>query len=342
MKNTLRLGFLALLMAGQACAADIHGAGSSFAAPLYEAWIFGSHNSERIEYQPVGSGEGIRRIAAKQVDFGASDAPLTVNEQESKGLVQFPAAVAALVPVVNLPGVYAGELKLSGEVLVGIYNGQIGKWSDSRIAELNPGMKLPSTSITVLHRDDESGSTYVFTDYLSKVSEAWGSKVGQGLTVKWPEGAGVKGGKGMVDAVKAKQGAIGYVEYAVAVNNHLTYTQMKNKDGVNVRPLPENVLAAIPGGQWNAERGFAGATLTNSAGPKSWPITSATFLLLPRVTNSPSNTQHVMRFADWGYRHGEIVAAGNGFISLPKSVVEQVHVQWQSIHDALGLPVYSR
>jgi phosphate transport system substrate-binding protein len=342
MKRSILLGLLALVMGGQAMAADIKGAGSSFAAPLYEAWIFSSHNVDRIEYQGVGSGEGIKRAAAKTVDFGASDAPLSAAELDAKGLLQFPTAVAALVPVVNLPGVYSGQLNLSGEVLAGIYSGTITKWNDPKIAELNPLIKFPAKAIVALHREDESGSSYVLTDYLSKVSPDWKAKVGQGLSVKWPAGSGVKGGKAMMEAVKAKEGAIGYVEYALAVSKNLTYTRMKNSDGTFVKPTTDSVQAAMDKAQWNATSGFAGASLTNSAGSLSWPLTSATFVLLPKVTHNASNTQQVMAMMDWGFRHGFIVSKGLGFVPVPKSLHEQIHSNWTSVRDALGLQVYGK
>lgn len=342
MKRSILMGLLALAVSGQVKAIDIHGAGSSFAAPLYEAWINGSHNSERIDYQAVGSGEGIKRAAAKSVEFGASDAPLTAAELESKALLQFPAAVSAIVPVVNLPGMFAGQLKLSGDVLVGIYSGSITKWNDSRIAELNPQMKLPSKNIIVLHRDDESGSTYVFTNYLSKVNGDWKSKFGQGLVVKWPTGTGVKGGKGLVEAVKAQEGTIGYTEYSAAVAAHLAYVSMKNAEGQFVKPLPANIQAATGGAQWNATSGFSEASLTNAAGAKSWPLATATFVLLPKVVNNVTYTQQVLRMVDWGYRFGDVVGGGLGFVSVPKTVVEQIHTNWQTLRDGLGLPVYSK
>lgn len=342
MKRSILLGLLAWAMGGQAMAADIHGAGSSFAAPLYEAWIFGSHNTERIDYQAVGSGEGIKQATAKSVDFGASDAPLTAAELESKGLVQFPSAAAALVPVVNLPGVYAGQLKLSGEVLAGIYGGKITKWSDARIADLNPLLKLPSQSIIVVHREDESGSTYVFTNYLSKVSADWKSGVGQGLTVKWPTGVAVKGGKGMVEAVKSKDGAIGYAEYSTSVTHHLVYASLKNAEGAFVKPLPENIEAALAGAQWNGATGFGEASATNSPGPKSWPLAAPTFVLVPKVVKSLANTQQVLRMMNWGYRYGHVTGGGLGFVSVPKSVVEQVHANWQVLRDGQGVPVYGK
>jgi phosphate transport system substrate-binding protein len=342
MKRSILLGLLAFAVGGQAMAADIHGAGSSFAAPLYEAWIFGSHNTERIDYKAVGSGEGIKQVTAKTVDFGASDAPLTAAELESKGLLQFPSAAAALVPVVNIPGIYAGQLKLSGDVLAGIYSGAITKWSDSRIADLNPLLKLPSKSIIVLHREDESGSTYVFTNYLSKISADWKSSVGQGLTVKWPTGVAVKGGKALAEAVKSKEGAIGYIEYSSSVNSHLVYASLKNAEGQFVKPLPENIEAALVSAQWNGATGFSDASATNAPGPKSWPLTTATFVLVPKVVKSAGNTQQVLRMMDWGFRYGHVTGGGLGFVAVPKTVVEQVHTNWQSLHDALGLPVYGK
>lgn len=342
MKRSILMGLLLWAVGGQALAADIHGAGSSFAAPLYEAWIFGSHNTEHIEFKAVGSGEGIKQVTAKAVDFGASDAPLTAAELESKGLVQFPVAAAALVPVVNLPGIYAGQLKLSGEVLAGIYGGKITKWSDARITELNPQLKLPSKAIIVVHREDESGSTYAFTNYLSKVSTDWKSSVGQGLTVKWPTGVAVRGGKGVAEAVKSKEGAIGYAEYSSSISNHLVYVSLKNSEGAFVKPLPENIEAALLGAQWNAGTGFSEASATNAPGPKSWPLTTPTFVLIPKVVKSLGNTQQVLHMMNWGYRYGHVTGGGLGFVSIPKSVVEQVHANWQVLRDGQGVPVYGK
>lgn len=342
MKRSILLGLLALVMGGQAWAADIKGAGSSFAAPLYEAWIFSSHNLDRIEYQGVGSGEGIKRVAAKAVDFGASDAPLTSAELDAKGLLQFPVGAAALVPVVNLPGVHTGQLNLSGEVLAGIYSGTIVKWNDPKIVELNPLLRLPAKPIAVLYREDNSGSTYVLTDYLSKVNADWKARVGKGLSVKWPAGTAVKGGKAMVEAVKAKDGAIGYTEYHLAVSKNVPYVRMQNKDGVFVKPMPENVAAAMEKAQWNATAGFVDASLSDSPGVQSWPLTAATFALVPKVVNNASNAQQVFGMMDWGYRHGHIVTKGLGFVAVPKSLLEQIHMNWQSVRDALGLQVYGK
>lgn len=342
MKHSILMGLLALAVSGQAIAIDIHGAGSSFAAPLYEAWIFGSHNTERIDYKAVGSGEGIKQAAAKSVDFGASDAPLSAAELESKGLLQFPSAAAALVPVVNIPGVYAGQLKLSGDVLAAIYTGVITKWSDPRITTLNPQLNLPSKAIIVVHREDESGSTYVFTNYLSKVSADWKSNVGQGLTVKWPVGVPVKGGKALAEAVKSKEGAIGYIEYSNSVSNHLVYATLKNAEDVYVKPLPENIEAALASAQWNGASGFSDASATNSPGLKSWPLTAPTFVLIPKAVKSAGNTQQVLRMFDWGFRYGYVTGGGLGFVSVPKTVVEQVHANWQALRDGLGLQVYGK
>ncbi|MBI5919619.1 MAG: phosphate ABC transporter substrate-binding protein PstS [Nitrosomonadales bacterium] len=342
MKRSMLFGLLSLALSGPAVAVDIHGAGSSFAAPLYEAWFIGSHNQDTIDYAPVGSGEGIKRVTAKTVDFGASDAPLTAAELESKGLLQFPTATSALVPFFNIPGVYAGQLVLTGPILVEIYNGTLTKWNDAKITALNPSVKLPNLSITVVHRSDDSGSSYAFTDYLSQVSADWKSQVGRGLNVKWPTGTAAKGGKGMITAVATAPGAIGYIEYSSAVENKLNYALLKNRDGAVAKPLPENVTAAAAAGQMNSSNGFAEASLANSPGVKSWPLTTATFVLLPKTATNTANAKRVLKFLDWGFRYSDIVSGGLGFVALPKALVEQIHANWGVLQDEAGTPLYTK
>lgn len=314
------------------------GAGASFPAPLYAKWAADYHKATgaKINYQSVGSSAGIKQIDAKTVDFGASDAPLTDEELAKKGLVQFPTVVGGVIPVVNIAGVKPGELRLSGPVLGDIFLGKIAKWNDPAIAALNPGVKLPDATIAPVRRADGSGTTNAFTNYLSQVSPEWKSKVGEGTAVNWPTGAGGKGNEGVAAFVGRLPNSIGYVEYAYVKQNKMTYVQMQNAAGKFVSPGDDNFKAAAAGADW--ARSFY-QVLNNKLGDASWPITTATYILMHKNQDKPVQAATVLKFFEWAYKTGDKTADDLDYVPMPDSVKNLIYKAWGDIRDGAGKPV---
>ncbi|MDT8836256.1 phosphate ABC transporter substrate-binding protein PstS [Paraburkholderia fungorum] len=334
--QTVFAGVAGALFAIAAQAADITGAGSTFAAPIYTKWAdaYQKSGGGKVNYQGIGSSGGIKQIEAKTVDFAGSDAPLKDDELAKAGLFQFPTVVGGVVPAVNVPGVKAGELTLSGEVLGDIYLGKIKKWNDPAIAALNPKLKLPDTDIAVVRRADGSGTTFIWTNYLSKVNADWKAKVGEGATVSWPTGTGGKGNDGVAAFVQRLPGAIGYVEWAYAKQNHMTYVAMKNSTGAVVEPKTETFKAAAAGADWS--KSFY-QILTNEPGKDAWPIVGATFVLLHTAQDKPAQGTETLKFFDWAFKNGTQAANDLDYISLPDSVTAEIRSQWKSkVKDASG------
>jgi len=332
----------ATLAVSTAHAADMTGAGATFPAPVYSKWAesYKAATGNGLNYQPIGSGGGIKQIKAKTVDFGASDMPLKAEELDADGLVQFPTVMGGVVPVFNLEGIQAGQLKLTGDVLAGIYLGKITKWNAAEIAALNPGVKLPGDEITVVHRADGSGTSFLFTDYLSKTNAEFKTTVGAGTAVKWPAGMGGKGNEGVAANVSRIKGAIGYVEYAYAKKNKMEYAQLKNHDGQFVEPTEDNFKAAAAGAEWAKTPGF-GVVLTDQAGKTSWPITGATFILMHKVEANPANAKEVLKFFEWSYKNGNASAVELDYVPLPAPVVKLVQDSWKAnIKDSAGKAVW--
>ncbi len=324
------------LGASLAQAADITGAGSTFAAPIYTKWAdaYQKAGGGKVNYQGIGSSGGIKQIVAKTVDFAGSDAPLKDDELAKDGLFQFPTVVGGVVPVINVPGVKAGEITLSGDVLGDIYLGKIKKWNDPAIAALNPKAKLPDTDIAVVRRADGSGTSFIWTNYLSKVNAEWKSKVGEGSTVNWPTGTGGKGNDGVAAFVQRLPGAIGYVEWAYAKQNHMTYVDMKNSSGAVVEPKTETFKAAAAGADWS--KSFY-QILTNEPGTNAWPIVGATFVLLHTTQEKGPQGAETLKFFDWAFKNGGQAANDLDYISLPESVVSEIKTQWKAkVKDASG------
>ncbi len=330
---TTVLGAVALLSAGAhaGSVSSITGAGSSFAYPLYSAWAdrYSKDTGIELNYQSIGSGGGIRQIEAGTVDFGASDAPLTIAQLKQHGLVQFPTAMGGVIPTMNVPGVKPGQMVLSGPVLADIFLGNITKWNDSAIKKLNPGLDLPDLHITVVHRSDGSGTTFIFTDYLSKVSPEWKSKLGVGKAVDWPSSGNIggKGNEGVAAYVNRIKGAIGYNEYAYVTQNHMNYADMINDAGRRVAPTAKNFAAAAANADWAKAPGYY-LMLTNQPGAKSWPITGATFVLVHAKPKHPAQVRAVLKFFEWGFKHGESIADGLDYIPMPSSVVKLINMTW--------------
>ena len=337
--QTVFAGVAGALFAIAAQAADITGAGSTFAAPIYTKWAdaYQKSGGGKVNYQGIGSSGGIKQIEAKTVDFAGSDAPLKDDELAKAGLFQFPTVVGGVVPAVNVPGVKAGELTLSGEVLGDIYLGKIKKWNDPAIAALNPKLKLPDTDIAVVRRADGSGTTFIWTNYLSKVNADWKAKVGEGATVSWPTGTGGKGNDGVAAFVQRLPGAIGYVEWAYAKQNHMTYVAMKNSTGAVVEPKTETFKAAAAGADWS--KSFY-QILTNEPGKDAWPIVGATFVLLHTAQDKPAQGTETLKFFDWAFKNGTQAANDLDYISLPDSVTAEIRTQWKAkVKDAAGKPI---
>ncbi|WP_423396506.1 phosphate ABC transporter substrate-binding protein PstS [Burkholderia sp. LMG 21824] len=324
------------LVAISAHAADITGAGSTFAAPIYAKWAdaYKKSGGGKVNYQGIGSSGGLKQINAKTVDFAGSDAPLKDDELAKDGLFQFPTVVGGVVPVVNVPGVKSGELTLSGPVLGDIYLGKIKKWNDPAIVALNPKVKLPDADIAVVRRADGSGTSFIWTNYLSKVNGEWKSKVGEGTTVNWPTGTGGKGNDGVAAFVQRLPGAIGYVEWAYAKKNGMVYTALKNSTGTVVEPKTETFKAAAAGANWS--KSFY-QILTNEPGKDAWPIVGATFVLLYAKQDKPEQGKETLKFFDWAFRNGNQAATDLDYISLPDPVVSEIRKQWKAkIKDVTG------
>lgn len=348
MKKLLKGAVLGCLVMGSASAlADtvINGAGATFPYPVYAKWAEKYHKETgvKLNYQAIGSGGGIKQIVAKTVDFGASDAPLSKDRLDKEGLVQFPAVMGSIVPVVNLDGIKPGEMKLSGALLADIYLGKVKYWDSPAIAKLNAGLKLPHRPIYAVHRSDGSGTTYNFTDYLNRVSPMWKEKVGMGKEVAWPREAhqlGGKGNAGVANFVKRTRGAIGYVEFAYAKTNNLTYTQMQNKAGKFVEPTMAAFQAAAANADWAHAPGFK-LILNDQPGDASWPMTAATFILMHKSQAKPEVAKQVLDFFAWSYAHGDKMASDLEYVPMPNSVVDMVETMWKKdIKSTDGAPVY--
>ncbi|MDD0809084.1 phosphate ABC transporter substrate-binding protein PstS [Curvibacter sp. RS43] len=327
-------GAAATLLAPAAMAQqEATGAGASFPAPLYSKWAadYNKSTGVKINYQSVGSGAGIRQIEAKTVDFGASDAPLTDDDLKAKGLVQFPTVIGGVVPVINIKGLTPGQMKLTGPVLADIYLGKITQWSDAAIKNLNPGLALPDTPIAVVRRADGSGTSFIFTNYLSKVSPEWKTKVGEGTAVNWPTGAGGKGNEGVAAFLGRLPDSIGYVEYAYVKQNKLNYVQLQNASGAYVAPDDLTFKAAAAGATWS--KSFY-QILTNQAGKEAWPITGATFILMQKKQDKPAQAATALKFFDWAYKSGDKTATDLDYVPMPDSVKDIILKSWADIRDA--------
>jgi phosphate transport system substrate-binding protein len=330
---------LALLSVPMAHAADITGAGSTFAAPIYTKWAdaYQKSGGGKVNYQGIGSSGGVKQIVAKTVDFAGSDAPMKDDELAKEGLFQFPTVVGGVVPAINVPGVKAGELVLSGQVLGDIYLGKIKKWNDPAIVALNPKLKLPDLDIAVVRRADGSGTSFIWTNYLSKVNADWKAKVGEGATVNWPTGTGGKGNDGVAAFVQRLPGAIGYVEWAYAKQNHMIYTALTNSSGAVVEPKTETFKAAAAGADWS--KSFY-QILTNEPGKDAWPVVGATFVLLHTAQDKPAQGTETLKFFDWAFKNGTQAANDLDYISLPDSVVSEIKAQWKvKVKDTSGKSV---
>jgi phosphate transport system substrate-binding protein len=326
--TALALGLAGFSVAGQA--QQITGAGSTFAAPIYAKWGDASSATTKVtlNYQAIGSGAGINQINNRTVDFGASDMPVAADQLAAHKLMQFPTVVGGIDIIVNLPGVKPNELKLTGAVLADIYLGKITKWNDKEIAAINPGLKLPSLAIASVHRADGSGTTFVFTDYLSMQSPEWKDKIGASTSVSWPVGAGAKGSDGVAGTVRQIPGGIGYDESAYVEQNHLTTALMKNKAGKFVAPTMVAFEASAASADWSKVQNFA-IDLNDQPGEASWPIESATFVLLPTDPKDVAQSGAVKKFFDWGFSHGSDIAKGLLYIPLPASVQNAIRTEWQ-------------
>jgi phosphate transport system substrate-binding protein len=347
MKTTAFLSGLAataaLAFGMTAHAADITGAGATFPYPIYAKWAdaYKKQTGIGMNYQSIGSGGGIAQIKAKTVDFGASDAPLKPEDLQAAGLMQFPAIIGGIVPVVNIEGVAPGAMKLTGPVLADIYLGKIKSWNDKAITDLNPGLKLANEPITVVRRSDGSGTTFNFTDYLSKVSDDWKTKVGSATAVSWPEGVGGKGNEGVAAYVQRIKGSIGYVEYAYAKRNNMAYALVRNKDGQYPKPDNATFQAAAAYADWAKAPGFY-QIITNSPGKDSWPIAATSFILLHTTQAKPENAREVMKFFAWSFTSGDKMAEELDYVPIPDSLVKQIDAAWKSqVKDAAGKPVWN-
>ena len=333
------LPVLLLSAAGAAFAQDVTGAGATFPAPVYAKWAdaYNKLTGARINYQSVGSGAGIRQIKAKTVDFGASDMPLKDDELAKEGLVQFPTVIGGVVPVINVKGIAPGQLKLTGAVLGDIFLGKIVKWNDTALTALNPGVALPDAAISVVRRADGSGTSFIFTNYLSKVNPEWKTKVGEGTAVNWPTGAGGKGNEGVSAFVQRLPNSIGYVEYAYAKQNKMTYVLLKNSAGTFATPDDENFKSAAAGADW--AKSFY-QILTEQPGKDTWPISGATFILMFKSQEKPATATSALKFFDWAYTSGDKMASELEYVPLPDSLKALVRKQWaDNLKDAAGKPV---
>ena len=330
------------LLFGTVCSAaaqDMTGAGATFPAPVYAKWADAYHKATgaRLNYQSIGSGAGIQQIRAKTVDFGASDMPLGDEELAKENLVQFPMVIGGVVPVVNIKGIAPGQIRLTGQVLGDIYLGKITKWNAPALTSLNPGVALPDAAISPVRRADGSGTTFIFTNYLSKVNADWKSRVGEGTAVNWPTGAGGKGNEGVAAFVQRLPNSIGYVEYAYAKQNKMTHTLLRNREGVFVPPDADNFKAAAAAADWS--KTFH-QVLTEQAGKDAWPISGATFILMHRSQDKPATATQVLKFFDWAFANGDKMADELEYVPLPATVKELVRKTWvTTIKDGAGRPI---
>ncbi|WP_206098345.1 phosphate ABC transporter substrate-binding protein PstS [Oleiagrimonas sp. MCCC 1A03011] len=321
----------ATLFSAAAGATDVTGAGSSFVYPVLSKWsaTYAEKTGNHINYQSIGSGGGIAQIKAGTVDFGASDKPLDESDLNAHGLGQFPIVVGGIVPALNVPGIKTGQLVLDGPTLAKIFLGKIKTWNDPAIAKLNPGVKLPSMRINVVHRSDGSGTSFNFTNFLSKVSPTWKSEVGEGTAVKWPTGIGGKGNEGVSAYVGQLKGSIGYVEYAYALKNHINYALMKNAAGKTVKPDSETFSAAAATADWSHAKDFH-LIMTNAPGANAWPITATTWAIMYKKPKNAANTKVVFDFFKWSYEHGQKQAESLDYVPLPDSLVKRIENYWNT------------
>ena len=336
-------GVIAAAAIAPALAVDISGAGATFPYPIYAKWAdaYKKETGAGLNYQSIGSGGGIKQIQAKTVTFGATDMPLKADELQKAGLVQFPTVLGGVVPVVNIEGMKQGDITLDGPALARIFMGEIKTWNDPAIIKLNPSAKLPAQPIVVVHRSDGSGTTFIWTDYLSKVSPEWKSKVGVNTAVEWPVGLGAKGNEGVANNVGQTKGSIGYVEYAYAKQNKLNYAKMVNKDGKTVAPTSEAFQAAAASADWTGTPGF-GVILTDEPGAGSWPISGATFILIHKQPQDAAATAEALKFFAWGFTKGDKMAEELDFVPMPDNVVSAIQKVWSAeIKDASGKPLFT-
>lgn len=332
------VGAATLAYVSMASAQNITGAGASFPAPLYSKWAseYNKATGVKVNYQSVGSGAGIKQIDSKTVDFGASDMPQTDDVLKAKGQMQFPTVIGGTVPVVNIAGVAPGQLRLDGQLLADIYLGKITKWNDAAIKALNPDLALPDAAISPVRRADGSGTTFNFTNYLSRVSPEWKAKVGEGTAVNWPVGAGGKGNEGVAAFVNRLPNSIGYVEYAYVKQNKMTYALLKNRDGVFVPPSEEAFKAAAAGADWS--KSFY-QLITDQPGKNAWPISTATFILMHLKQDNPANATETFKFFNWAFVSGDKAAADLDYVALPDTVIGAIVKSWAQVTDASGKPV---
>jgi phosphate transport system substrate-binding protein len=341
-KHALLAGSAALVIGATASAADISGAGATFPYPVYSKWAaaYKEKTGVGLNYQSIGSGGGIKQIKAKTVTFGASDMPLKPEELRESGLVQFPMIIGGVVPVVNIEGIQAGALTLDGPTLASIYLGEVAKWNDPRIAKLNPRLKLPDLAIAPIYRSDGSGTNFLFSDYLSKASPKFKESIGANTSVQWPVGIGAKGNEGVANMTAQTGGAIGYVEYAYAKQNHLTYVQFRNHDGKTVTPDAKAFQAAAANADWAKSDGYY-LILTDQPGAQSWPITGASFILMYRDVADKPAAQEALKFFAWAYASGDEMAQQLDYVPLPDSLVKQVEETWRASIKSGGAPVWT-
>ncbi|HEU4773895.1 MAG TPA: phosphate ABC transporter substrate-binding protein PstS [Lysobacter sp.] len=320
---------MATAFSASAAAADVTGAGASFIYPVMTQWSadYAKSTGNKVNYQSIGSGGGIAQIKAATVDFGSSDAPLTPEELSKHGLAQFPSVIGGVVPVLNVPGIAAGAMKLDGDVLADIFLGRISKWNDPRIVASNAGLALPDLKITIVHRSDGSGTTFNFVNYLSKVSPAWKDSVGEGTSVKWPGGIGGKGNEGVAAYVKQIKGGIGYVEMSYALQNRMTYSRLKNAAGNYIIPSDATFSAAAASAQWGSSKDFH-LVMTNAPGEQAWPITATNFILMYKQPKDAAGAKSAKEFFRWVYANGDAAASKLDYVPLPDALVEQIETYW--------------
>ncbi len=338
--TAIALTFSAITVTAQA-GVTLTGAGATFPYPLYSKWAeaYKAKTGVALNYQSIGSGGGIKQIKAKTVNFGASDKPLKPEELAASNLVQFPTVMGGVVPVFNLPNIANNQLKLTGPLLADIFLGKVKKWNDPAIVALNAGVALPDSAITVVHRSDGSGTTFIFTNYLSKVSAEWKSKVGEEASVQWPVGLGGKGNEGVASFVQKVKGSIGYVEYSYSVQTKMPVAQLKNRDGQFASANEDSFKAAAANVDWNKTPGFY-ALLTEQAGAKTWPIAGATFILIQKMQDNGDTAREVLKFFDWAYANGDAMALQLDYIPMPDNVINTIRASWKNIKDENANPVW--
>lgn len=344
MKTIIKILIVSLFLTANAITQSgltLNGAGATFPYPLYSQWAYKYNQltGVKLNYQSIGSGGGIAQIKAKTVDFGASDEPLKKEDLDSAGLFQFPMIIGGVTPVVNIPGVGAGKIKMTSDLLAGIFLGNITKWNDPAIQKVNPGLKLPNQNITVVHRADGSGTTWIFTTYLSQVSKEWKDKVGAGKSVNWPTGVGGKGNEGVASYVKRIPGSIGYVEYAYALQNKMAYTLLQNSAGNFVAPNLKTFQASAGNADWTNAPGFY-MVLVNQPGAESWPISGASFILIYKNQPDAGKAKAMLSFFDWCFKHGADIAKSLDYVPLPESVIKLVEDSWAKEIKSGGKPVW--